>query len=88
MKDAVYKMFHLSAQTGSGEIYANERQKACLDKALKHVDDARAAILAGETFDAVTVCIDAASGELMALSGERVSDAVVADVFSRFCVGK
>lgn len=40
------------------------------------------------TLDAVNVSIDDAIDALLALTGEKVSDAVVDEVFSRFCVGK
>jgi len=36
----------------------------------------------------VTVLLEEAADALLTLTGERVSDAVVNDVFSRFCVGK
>ena len=42
----------------------------------------------GETFDAVTVLIGAAADELLTLTGEKATEAVVDEVFSRFCVGK
>ena len=40
------------------------------------------------TLDAVNVAIDDAIDALLSLTGEKVSDAVVDEVFSRFCVGK
>ena len=42
----------------------------------------------GETLDAVNVCIDAAIDDLLELTGERASEAVIDQVFARFCVGK
>ena len=38
--------------------------------------------------DAVTVLLEEAADALLTLTGERVSEAVVNDVFARFCVGK
>jgi tRNA modification GTPase len=38
--------------------------------------------------DAVTVCLDTATENLMELTGEKASETVINDVFSRFCVGK
>ena len=38
--------------------------------------------------DAVNVSMDDAIANLLSLTGERVTDAVVDEVFSRFCVGK
>lgn len=86
LKDAVYEMFGLSG--AGGEIFANERQKACLDSAIGHIGEAISALRAGETLDAVTVCVDSAADDLLGLSGEKVTEAVVEDVFKRFCVGK
>ena len=40
------------------------------------------------TWDAVTVSLEGAIASLNELTGERVSDAVVDKVFSKFCVGK
>ena len=88
IRDEVYKMFGLSGCAENPTVFANERQKLCCDRALGHIRTAIAALGSGETLDAVTVCIDGAAEALLELSGERVSDAVVNDVFSRFCVGK
>ncbi len=69
-------------------IMANERQKNCLDKAEKCFKEAVSAIDLGVTLDAVEVIIEDGEKYLLELTGERVSDAVVNEVFSRFCVGK
>ncbi len=42
----------------------------------------------GMTLDAVTISLEQAAGALAELSGERISESVVDEVFSRFCVGK
>ena len=46
------------------------------------------ALKAGATFDAVTILIDDGENSLLELTGEKASEAVVDEVFSRFCVGK
>ena len=69
-------------------IVANARQKQCLERAREQVKLALDALDAGELLDAVTVLLEEAADALLTLTGERVSDAVVNDVFSRFCVGK
>ena len=51
-------------------------------------DEARQALEVGETLDAVNVCIDSAIDSLLELTGERASEAVINEVFERFCVGK
>ena len=40
------------------------------------------------TLDAVGICIEAALDALYELTGEKASEAVIEQVFSRFCVGK
>lgn len=67
---------------------ANERQKQCIDSSLSSVNAAINAIKSGEFLDAVTVLIDEADQYLLMLTGEKTTDAVVDEVFSRFCVGK
>ena len=69
-------------------IIANDRQLDCVNRCQMAVCDAIAAIEAGFTFDAVGVCIDDGLAALCELTGERVSESVVDEVFSRFCVGK
>jgi len=72
----------------SAGILANERQRSCAKKALDELDSAAEALKNGMTLDAAGVCIDLAMDSLLSLTGERVSERVVEEVFSRFCVGK
>ena len=67
---------------------ANERQKKCIDNALEGIESAISSLQIGEMLDAVNILIDEAEQSLLQLTGEKVTDAVVDEVFSRFCVGK
>ena len=69
-------------------IVSNERQKKCVDTALFHINEAISALESGVMLDAVTVLIDEALQSLLELTGEKASETVVNEVFSRFCVGK
>lgn len=69
-------------------VLATERQRDAARRALDGVREAAAALSAGMTLDAVSVCVDSALDGLMELTGKRVTEAVVEDIFSRFCVGK
>ena len=40
------------------------------------------------TLDAIGVSLDDAIAALLELTGERVTESVVNEVFARFCVGK
>ena len=84
----VRALLHLSDLDSSASVIANERQRACVEQASRTMDQALEALRAGQTLDAINVCIDSAIDSLLELTGERASDAVIDQVFARFCVGK
>ena len=88
IREKLIEMFKLGGLGEGSHLFANERQRSLCVKAKSFLTQALSAIDGGFTLDAVTVCIDSALNELLALSGERATEAVVNDVFSRFCVGK
>ena len=88
LRQAVEERFYQAEVTPELGIVANARQKQCLEQAKEQVQLALDALDAGEMLDAVTVLLEEAADALLTLTGERVSEAVVNDVFSRFCVGK
>ena len=69
-------------------ILSNERQRANVSAALKSVKEAREALDCGLTFDAVTVTLEEAIGELLEMTGEKASDEIIDRVFHNFCAGK
>ncbi len=69
-------------------VLATERQRAEAEAALRALEEGLTALSAGMTPDAVSVCVDSAIGSILSLTGERATEAVVNEVFSRFCVGK
>lgn len=69
-------------------VFANERQKLCAEKAYSYLSQAADALRCGATLDAVTVLVDRAADCLLELTGEKATEAVIDEVFSRFCVGK
>lgn len=69
-------------------IIANERQKSCVDNAIRCVNEAISALQFGDTLDAVEIIIEDAENYLLELTGERISEVIINEVFSRFCVGK
>lgn len=74
--------------TNDMNIYVNERQKICLESATKSLESAVKAVQDGEFNDIISIIIDECSQALLSLTGENVSEAVVNEVFSKFCVGK
>lgn len=77
-----------SAAGDDSDIFVNERQKYCLERALENLQAALGAQQMGITLDAVTISIGEAAAALSELTGERITETVVDEVFSKFCVGK
>lgn len=88
LQKAVETVFEIHEKSFSSAVAVNERQKKCIDSALACVDSAVSALKNGEFLDAVNVLVDEAEQYLLSLTGRKVTDAVVDEVFSRFCVGK
>lgn len=88
LQSAIEAVFEINENSFLQPAVANERQKKCIDNALLCIESAVSALENGELLDAVNVLIDEAEQYLLSLTGERVTDAVVDEVFSRFCVGK
>ena len=72
----------------SAATLMNERQHACCLAALESLLEAKTAQDGGLTRDAVNVSLDAAIESLDTLTGEKATESVVNEIFSRFCVGK
>ena len=69
-------------------LLAGERQRAAAAKAADALAEAQRAAAAGFGLDAVSVCVDDALDALCELTGENASEAVIDEVFAKFCVGK
>lgn len=85
---AVERLFGVGDYDPDSDIFANERQKECAVTAQVHLKTALQSLQSGQTLDAVTVMIDYAANALLELTGEKATEAVVNNVFSKFCVGK
>ena len=88
LEKKIAEIFSFGTIDYSSGMIANERQKNCVDKAFSAISEAVNLVDSGETFDALTVVLDEALSSVLELSGERVTEAVVDEVFSHFCVGK
>lgn len=85
---AISKIAGTAELNPSEGILSNERQRLNVSNALRSVSEAKQALAAGLTFDAVTVTLEDAISELLELTGEKTSDEVLDRVFHNFCVGK
>ena len=69
-------------------VVVNERQYSAVRTAYTAVFDAYNSFVQGFSLDIIGVCIDEALYAVYQLTGENVSDEIVTEVFSKFCVGK
>lgn len=88
LEQAIAEVLGTAAFDSSAATLMNERQLACCSAALDAVKEAYDALSSGVTRDAVQVCVDSAIESLDTLTGERATESVVNEIFSRFCVGK
>lgn len=73
---------------GEDAIIFDERQRASLTRACESLNLAVASIDGGAPEEIIAFDIERAVQDLLLLDGRAVSEAVVADIFKKFCVGK
>ncbi|MGI5894622.1 MAG: tRNA uridine-5-carboxymethylaminomethyl(34) synthesis GTPase MnmE [Candidatus Merdivicinus sp.] len=88
LSEAVRDVLSLCHIDPSSAMLANMRQFECAQRAAQRLAEAQQTLEAGFTLDAVDVSLEDVIASLLELTGERVTDAVVDQVFSHFCVGK
>lgn len=88
LEEAICRLLQLGGVEAGGAMLANTRQLSAAVNAAGALDDAIHAEAQGFDLDAVGVCIDDALNALYELTGESAKEAVIEEVFSKFCVGK
>lgn len=87
-EDAVELIAGTADFDSSSAVLSNERQRSLTLNASNALSEAISALDFGMTYDAVTVALEDAISYLCELTGERVTETVVDNVFHQFCVGK
>jgi tRNA modification GTPase len=75
-------------QAANLDVTINQRQKACLLRvveSLHHVQDAISQVL---PLDFWTIDLRSAISAIGEITGEEVTESVLEQIFSRFCIGK
>jgi tRNA modification GTPase len=73
---------------GEGGTVTNSRHVAHLEKAARQITQAQKAVKAGQSEEALSIFIRQALQEIGGITGEAVTEDVLASIFSQFCVGK
>lgn len=69
-------------------LLTNVRHKELIDRAAESIQEARRAYENGMPLDFITIDIKNAAEYLGRITGESVSEDVIREIFSRFCIGK
>lgn len=88
LEDAAEMLLCTKELDPTAAMLTTERQRQSAARARDAVRQTIDDLQSGMTLDAVNISIDDAIDALLELTGEKVSDAVVDEVFARFCVGK
>lgn len=89
LRETVEDLFSVGAiETSNGAVVTNARQFAALTEARTCVGDAIHAVRSGMGADVASSDLERAIATLGELDGRRVSEAIVSEIFSHFCVGK
>ncbi len=74
--------------TDSEVLVTNVRHASLVEKALNSINDAISAYRDAMPLDCITIDIRNAAQHLGEITGESVSDEILHQIFSRFCIGK
>lgn len=82
-------MFKLNEITADNEILiTNLRHKKIIEKAIKHTKDAKNDLQNGMPIDIISINIKSVLEDLAEITGENVTEDIIKDIFSKFCLGK
>jgi len=69
-------------------LITNIRHKNLIDRAIESIEEARVSYESGMPLDCMTIDIKNSAEYLGQITGESVSEDVMKEIFSRFCIGK
>ena len=88
LTEAIRQTVGLAHFDPAAAVIANARQLECITAARRSLREGTEALTAGETLDAVSVCLEQSADALLTLTGRRASAEAIDKVFEQFCVGK
>jgi len=89
LEQKIYSLFMGGEIEQNQEVLlSNVRHKDLIDKARLSLKDAADAYLKGLTLDCIAIDIKNAAEFIGMITGESVSEDVLKEIFSRFCIGK
>ena len=82
-------MFGLNEITADSEVLiTNIRHKTIIEKAINHTKQAKKDLEKGMPIDIISINIKSTMEDLAEITGENVTEDILKDIFSKFCLGK
>ncbi|ELS32916.1 MULTISPECIES: tRNA uridine-5-carboxymethylaminomethyl(34) synthesis GTPase MnmE [Pseudanabaena] len=89
LEDAILQCIHQDRIAAANmEVAINQRQKACLLRVVQSLANVQVAIADHLPLDFWTIDLRAAISAIGEITGEEVTESVLDQIFSRFCIGK
>ena len=87
--EQILKMFKLNEiEINDGEVITNIRHKNQIRKSIDALEQAKKGIEIKMPIDVVAVSLKEALEDLSEITGENVSEDIINNIFSKFCLGK
>lgn len=87
--EQILKMFKLSEiEINDGEVITNIRHKNQIRKAIEALEQAKQGLEQEMPIDIIAVSLKEALEDLSEITGENVSEDIINNIFSKFCLGK
>ena len=85
----IERMFQIEGlETGGETIITNIRHKNQIELAIKNIEEAKMAVLNNLPIDIISISIKQSLEELGKITGQNVSEDIINEIFSKFCLGK
>ena len=87
--EQILSLFQLSEiELDSGDVITNIRHKNQIRKAIDDLENAKQGIKENMPVDIIAVAIKQSLEDLSSITGENVSEDIIQEIFSKFCLGK
>ena len=85
----IEEMFQIKGlETGEEIIVTNMRHKNQIELAIKNIEEAKIAVINNLPIDIISISLKQTLEELSKITGEDVSEDIINEIFSKFCLGK
>ena len=87
--EQILSLFQLNEiELDSGDVITNIRHRNQIRKAIDDIENAKQGIRENMPVDITAVAIKQSLEDLSSITGENVSEDIIQEIFSKFCLGK